>query len=355
MRISAEQHINYTNNSTIYDIIKAKRSQVSKPISLFSKISEKKKLLVEAQILLKESEKDSKLAYALLSDFKIEKENANIYQNKSENIKSFAKHEFVSAKKLLDETGQITKNEKKRRKDNNNSYVRVKKKKFAGGIEIDDYKNGELTRRVLQTGNTITVTAFDVEQNASIFSFDTDGNLLLYFDSVTTSKTKFQAKEKYIYSDGILSCIDLDYKKFGDGSEESKRHIVLSNNKPIEIYRGYKKFTNNETEISADENFLYSTKDNPYRYCKNYSISTNKEEASELEFKYDTSDFITYLKECKKCKQTENQQTKTLISRYKKRKLHAIYIQDNLTKSLRYFTFDLEGKPINYYEDTLES
>lgn len=354
MKILAEPHINKTNYNAIYDIIRAKRTQSSKPISLFPKLSEKKKLTEEAQILAKESEKDSKLAYTLLTDFKILKDNATTYINRSENIKSFAKYEFSSAKKLIDETGQITKNEKKRRKDNNNSYVRVKKKKFAGGIEIDDYKNGELTRRVLKTGNTITVTAFDINKNTSIFSFNNDGNLLAYFEGVINTKNVFKANEKFEFSNGTLSSIDLDYKKFNDNSEESKKHIVLSNNKPIEIYRGYKKFANNETEISADEFLLYSIKDNPYRYYKNYSVSANKEEAAELEFKYDTIDFITYLKECRKCKQTENQHTKTLISRYKKRKLQAIYIQDTKTRNLRYFMFDLEGKPINYYEDTIK-
>ena len=355
MKILAEPHINKTNYNAIYDIIRAKRTQSSKPISLFSKLNEKKRLTEEAQILAKESEKDCKLAYTLLSDFKILKDYATSYINKSENIKSFAKYEFISAKKLLDETGQITKNEKKRRKDNNNTYVRVKKKKFAGGIEIDDYKNGELTRKVLKTGNTITVTAFDVNKNASIFSFDNDGNLLAYLEGVTNTKKVFKANEKFEYSNGNLSCIDLNYEKYSDGSEASKKHYVYSNNRLTKVFRSYNKVVSQEIETTAEELFLYSMKDNPYRYCKNYSISTDKEESAEIEFKYDTTEFITYLKECRKGKQAENQQHTTLISRYKKRKLQAIYIQDTKTRKLRYFTYDLEGNPINYYEDTLKS
>lgn len=355
MKILAEPHINQTRKNMIYDIIRAKRTKDSKPISLFPKLAEKKKLIAEAQVLATASEKDGKLAYILLNDFKMLQQDICMYLNKSKNIKSFAKYEFTSAKKLLEESEQITKNEKKRRKENNNTYVRVKKKKFAGGIEIDDYKNGELTRKVLKIGNTITVTAFDLNRNASIFSFDNEGNLFSYLEGVTTSKHIFNAKEKFTYSDGELSLIDIDYKQYSDNSEESKNHFVIKNNKPVEVYKSYNKLVNQDIEVSADEFFLFSSKEFPYRYYKKYSITPDKEKSSELEFKYETTDFFTHLKECIKHEKVENQQDKTFISRYKKRKLKAIYIQDMQTRHLRYFTFDLEGKPINYYEETLES
>ena len=114
-------------------------------------------------------------------------------------------------------------------------------------------------------------------------------------------------------------------------------------------------YQNQETEISASEFFEFSRKDNPYRYCKNYTLSSTKEENSDLEFKYETIDYITHLKESKKNSTSNNGEEKRFISRFKKRKLLSIYIQDVQTKLLRYYTFDIEGNPINYYEDTLDN
>ena len=355
MKILAENNINITSRNTILDIIKEKKKLISSPISLFPKISEKKRLLAEAKALAAEAEKESKIAYLLLSDFKIEKENVNMYKNKSANIQNFAKYEYYSAKKILDETGTLIKNEKKRKKENNNTYIRIKKKKFAGGIEINDYTNGELTRKILKIGNNITVTAIDINGETSIYSFDTEGNLLSYLEGIASTEHELKAKEKLTFSNGNLSEVSLEYEKYSDGSEASKKRYILVNNNLREVFRSYKKYINQETEISSSEFFEFSRKDTPQRYCRNYSLSTSEEENCDLEFKYETIDHLTYLKESRKTATQNSEEEKRYISRFKKRNLRAIYIQDIQTKFLRYYTFDIEGNPTNYYEDTLDN
>ncbi len=355
MRILAEQNANSVRNNTLYDIINGKKKLISKPISLFPRISEKKRLLAEAKTLASESAKEGKLAYLLLSDFKISKDDANTYKNKAENIKNISKYEFNSAKKILDETGILTKNEKKRKRENNNTYIRIKKKKFAGGIEINDYTNGELTRKILKIGNNITVTTIDINGETSIYSFNSEGNLLSYLEGVTSSEYELKAKEKLSFSNGNLSEVSLEYEKYSDGSEASKKYYVFNNEKLTKVFRSYKKYQNQETEISASEFFEFSRRDNPYRYCQNHTLSSTKDESSDLEFKYETIDYITHLKESRKNSTSSNAEEKRFISRFKKRKLLSIYIQDVQTKLLRYYTFDIEGNPINYYEDTLDN
>ena len=355
MKILSELQFKRITNTPINNVLKETSPQKPKPTSIFSKHSEKKKLITEANILAKEAEKESKIAYLLLADFKIAKEESTRHKRKAENIKSLAKYEYKSAKKLLEESGEIRKNETNRKKTDNATYVRVKKKKFGGSIEIDDYTNGNLTRKVQKVGEYITVTAIDLNNNTSLYTFDSDGNLITYFDGIRTSNNELNAKEKFTFQGEKLYTVDIEYKKYGDNSEKSKKHFAYKETKLSKLYKSFFKTGTDEIEISSDELFSFTHQEEPAEYYKKYTYMQPEKEAYKSSFKYETIEHITYLKESRKNIRTENGNKKTYISKFKKRNLKTIYIQDIRTRTLRHFTFDLEHNPINYNEDVIEN
>ena len=357
MKIIAERQVNKSNNNVIYDIVTKKRIETPKLISLFPGLAEKKRLISEAKMHAAECKKEEQRANFLLADFKIEQENAIMYTKKADNIKAFAKHEFIFAKKLLDESALITKNEKKRRKENNNTYVRVKKRKLAGGLEIDDYTNGVLTRKIIKIGDSISIMAVDLNNKTSYFSFNNNGELLTYMEDFFESEKELSANEKFMFEEGRLSTVDVGYSKYGNSSERSKKHLVFRKDKLSDFYRSYIKFFNQEIDVSAAEYFKYSYDFLPSRYYKNYTCDKDKKIESFIEYKYETIDFYSYLKDMKKqtIPTSENEKGQTIISRFRRKKIKALCIQDERTNRQKFFSFDLEENPINYSEDVLEN
>ena len=95
----------------------------------------------------------------------------------------------------------------------------------------------------------------------------------------------------------------------------------------------------------------------PDRYYKNYTCDKDKKIESFIEYKYETIDFYSYLKDMKKqtIPTSENEKGQTIISRFRRKKIKALCIQDERTNRQKFFSFDLEENPINCREDVLEN
>ena len=132
--------------------------------------------------------------------------------------------------------------------------------------------------------------------------------------------------------------------------------MVFRKDKISDFYRSYIKFFNQEIDVSAAEYFKYSFDFLPSRYYKKYTCDKDKNKESLLEFKYETIDFYSYLRDMKKqtIPTSEDEKGQTIISRFRRKKIKALCIEDETTNRLKFFSFDLEEKPVDCREDVLE-
>ncbi|MBQ8887350.1 MAG: hypothetical protein IJY61_06590 [Candidatus Gastranaerophilales bacterium] len=297
MRISSENNINRQNYNVKNEKIQNNHKNETENHSVsYGKRSQAKNSVDEDNSFLEESEKIVQKAKKLITDFNIEKEDAEVMYRIAENIKRFSEYEYKSAKEVLDETGTLVKNERKKRTVNGITYRREKKKRFGGGIEIIDDANKQITRKIYKDRNELIITTFDKNNSCCIYSFNEKGELKSYIEGVKENEKGYSAKQRFTYSNGEIDSAEKDYEYFSSGDEIAKKHYAYYDKHLTDAYTSYKKINNDTQTITADRYLTYK-KDFPYQLYNKFEATNDLNEVYKEKYTYEVNDYITYLKE----------------------------------------------------------
>ena len=297
MRITPENNINRQNYNVTSDKVNNTLNNETESSSVsFERRSSKNDEVSYDNSFLDEAEKIKKNANLLINDFNIQKEDAEVLFRIAENIKRFSDYEYKSAKEVLDETGTLVKNERKKRVVNGIVYRREKKKRFGGGIEIIDDANKQITRKIYKDRNELIITTYDKNNSCCIYSFNEKGELKSYIEGVKENEKGYSAKHKFTYSNGNVIIAEKDFEYFSSGDETAKRHYEYDNKNVVDAYVSYKKINNATQTIFANSYFRYK-KEYPYQYYKKFESTIDLSENYKEKYTYEVNDYITYLKE----------------------------------------------------------